>query len=578
MSDDVRKPGALASSLRLVLVLVVCGLLVEGLRLPSSVPETAPATEFSEARARKHLEAVAFEIHPTGSVANQRVRLYLEGTLKSLGLDVEVQTGEVAGTRVENVIGKLPGEFQDRGVLLFACHYDSVHRGATSRSPGAGDDGAAVASFLEAARALRAGPPLPNDVWFLFTDGEELGLCGAELFRREHEAFGRIDAVFNFEAIGNRGPSIMFETRPGNARLIEEFARIGVPIVAPSVGPAIYEHMPNDTDFSVFKEGFGGLNFAIVGGNDAYHRPWDTPDNLTPGTLQFQGDTVLALARHFGSMTELDLESDEDRVFFDVLGLQLIHYPVVGGYGLVALVLLVTGMAFARGVKRKAYGRATLFLGPLLAVVGGLLCGAAAFGMARSSVPFGELLNGGVAADADRHGDALSASFAGVGMVAAALALGLSLLKTIDHGPRGPGLVCRIHIGACLLWALLGVVTVVLVPLGSYLFHWPLLGCALAAFPYGRAKLRERESGLAALLCLPGLVLLLPTLGLLMRLVSKEAGVMLVVGAVGVGLAAPLFLPLCSWTRARGALPLMLAWFGAACLCTAFGWLRAAGY
>ena len=92
MSEEVQKPGALASSLRLILVLVLFGLLVEGLRLPSSVPESADPKEFSEARARKHLESVAFEIHPTGSMANKRVRLYLEGTLKSLGLEVDSST------------------------------------------------------------------------------------------------------------------------------------------------------------------------------------------------------------------------------------------------------------------------------------------------------------------------------------------------------------------------------------------------------------------------------------------------------------------------------------------------------
>ena len=50
------------------------------------------------------------------------------------------------------------------------AHYDSVPFG-----PGAADDGAGVVTLLETARALKAGPPLKNDVIFLFTDGEEAG-------------------------------------------------------------------------------------------------------------------------------------------------------------------------------------------------------------------------------------------------------------------------------------------------------------------------------------------------------------------------------------------------------------------
>jgi hypothetical protein len=47
--------------------------------------------------------------------------------------------------------------------------------------PGASDDGSGVAALLETARALAIGTPLRNDVIFLFTDAEEVGLLGAAL-------------------------------------------------------------------------------------------------------------------------------------------------------------------------------------------------------------------------------------------------------------------------------------------------------------------------------------------------------------------------------------------------------------
>jgi hypothetical protein len=61
--------------------------------------------------------------------------------------------------------------------VLVMSHYDSVHN-----SPGAADDSLGAAAALEIARALKAGPQPARDVIFLFTDGEEAGLLGAEAF------------------------------------------------------------------------------------------------------------------------------------------------------------------------------------------------------------------------------------------------------------------------------------------------------------------------------------------------------------------------------------------------------------
>src|SRR6185436_18317813 len=87
-----------------------------------------------------------------------------------------------------------------------------------------GDDGAGVATLLETARALRAGPRLKNDVILLFSDGEETNLRGARLFVTEHPWIDGVRLVHNFEARGNAGPSILFETSPANGRLMSEVA------------------------------------------------------------------------------------------------------------------------------------------------------------------------------------------------------------------------------------------------------------------------------------------------------------------------------------------------------------------
>ena len=105
------------------------------------------------------------------------MRAYIIRKLTEMGVEVQEQPSRQRqrGT-IEvstNVIGRIPGTANSKAFTLMA-HYDSVPFG-----PGAADDGAGVVTLLETARALKAGPPLKNDVIFLFTDGEEAGEVGA---------------------------------------------------------------------------------------------------------------------------------------------------------------------------------------------------------------------------------------------------------------------------------------------------------------------------------------------------------------------------------------------------------------
>src|SRR5262249_8235602 len=156
---------------------------------------------------------------PVGSPEHASVLDYIVGEARTIGLDTEVQrtsgfrrsrTGQVQGAAVENIVARLPGKNNTRAVLL-AGHYDSVATG-----PGASDDGSAVATMLETARALKAGPPLGNDLIFLFTDAEEVGLLGAQAFVTENPAVKNVGVVFNLEARGNEGATLMFETSADN--------------------------------------------------------------------------------------------------------------------------------------------------------------------------------------------------------------------------------------------------------------------------------------------------------------------------------------------------------------------------
>ena len=137
--------------------------------VPDPVPASAPAIEFSSARALDHIRVVAREPHPMGSPANAAVRDYLVSELSRFGLLQRATTayyplpGIVQAGTSENVLARLGGTNGDGKSFLIAAHYDSV-----PTSPGATDNGAGVAAVLETLRALKAGPALRNDVIFLF--------------------------------------------------------------------------------------------------------------------------------------------------------------------------------------------------------------------------------------------------------------------------------------------------------------------------------------------------------------------------------------------------------------------------
>ncbi|MCA1593909.1 MAG: M20/M25/M40 family metallo-hydrolase [Acidobacteria bacterium] len=322
------------------------------------MPDSAAPTEFSSGRAMKHLRAIAQKPHPTGSQEHERVREYIVAELSAHGLEPSVQEATVvlkdygngrpvpAGT-VRNVVARMKGT-DNSTALMLAAHYDSV-----PTAPGASDDGAGVVTLLETLRALKAGPPLKNDVIFLFTDGEELGLLGAHAFVAEHPWMRDVGLVLNFEARGAGGPSMMFETSEGNGTLIRELARTAPHVVASSLMYAVYKRLPNDTDMTVFKEaGAAGLNFAYADRITSYHTQLDSVSEIDERSLQHHGSYALALSRGFGGL-DLRETRAHDSVYFNVLGDFFASYSEAWVVPLTLLVMAVFLGVMFLGWKKK---------------------------------------------------------------------------------------------------------------------------------------------------------------------------------------------------------------------------------
>ena len=317
------------------------------------LPATAPADEFSAERAMIYVRAIAQRPHPVGSADHDQVRDYILSQLRALNLDPAVESGIGAfrdkSSHVENIVARLPGAANTRAVML-ACHYDSVSRG-----PGAADDGHGVAVLLETLRALKSGPPLRNDVIFLFTDGEEIEMLGAALFIKDHPWRKEPGVVLNFEARGTGGAPSMFETSAGNEWLIRELKAAVPGANATSLAYEVYRLMPNDTDLTVFKRGgLAGMNFAFIGHPQFYHSAQDDAQHLDQSSLQEQGNYALRLARWFGT-ENLGQHGTGDAVYFPTLVTSLIVYPA--GWALPMACGTIAGLALAvvAGFLRSAW-------------------------------------------------------------------------------------------------------------------------------------------------------------------------------------------------------------------------------
>lgn len=475
--------------------------------VPPAINANTPATEFSSARAREYLKAIAAKPHPIGSPGHAEVRDYILSELVKIGLQPQVQTTTAVNTHweapyragtVENIVAKLDGTANTRAVLLVA-HYD-----AAQLSLGASDDGAAVVSLLETLRALKANAPLKNDVIFLATDGEEVGLLGATAFVEQHPWAKDVGVVLNFEARGDHGPSIMFQTSDENGWLIDEFAESVRAPVANSLSGDIYKLLPNDTDFTVFKQaGMNGLNFAYIEGASVYHSSLDNITNLDERSLQHHGMYALALARHFGNEDLNGATKKSEAVYFDLFGRTLIHYSRTTALVLSILVALVTLGVIALGLRRGLLTFSGLALGFLAQLVSMIAAALLVMLVWWALAPL-------VSQTSLQQGDTQTNHVYLIGFVLLAIAATAVVYSLF----RKKVSVENLATGALLWFLLLLVVAHVYFPGGSYLLLWPLLFALVVwilKFTLPAEKLSLTRLCLISAVCAaPGIILMTP--------------------------------------------------------------------
>ncbi|MBR7800531.1 M28 family peptidase [Undibacterium fentianense] len=430
---------------------------------------------FSLKSAQSQLHQITRERHPIGSKAHARVRDYLIEEIRAIGLVPEIQRHFASfekGTsngQVENILVRLPGRLAGHQTdssklaptkksLLLVAHYDAV-----PMSFGASDDGVSVVSILQSLRALKSQGPLLNDVLVLLSDGEEAGLLGASGFAQAHPWMAEVGMVLNFDNRGNAGPVLMFEPSMGNAKLIAGLAQAVPTVVSNSVMYEVYKALPNDTDFTVFRQrGIPGLNFAMIQNLSSYHTRYDRSELISPASQQQQGEMMLQLLKYFGEQ-DLNQLSGTDSIYFNFPGLGLLHYPVSYALPLALFITLlwISCVWYWRQRESIRYTRVLASATAFLVLTGGI-------GWSVQLI-WNQLIQA-LPSYLDMH-DQDPGHFYLLGIMLASLLLFGVAKQFLSRWIRSS----EWTLGTSFIWIILLALTSIRFPGASFLFAWPLL-------------------------------------------------------------------------------------------------------
>ncbi len=522
---------------RLLEAVALAALVTAGVRhglVPPALPDAEPSRfEFSAGRAARHVRQLARSPRPPGSEGHERSRRWLARVMGILDADTLTQEAIQPSPRapkaavVQNVAGRLRGTDGGPAVLLVA-HYDG-HAAA----PGAADNAAGAAILVEVMRALRVGPPLRHDVIALFTDAEEEGMLGARAFVASHPWRGEVGVVINVDARGAGGRSLMFETGSPNLATIAAYAEEVRAPTASSLFYALYQLLPNDTDFTELRAlGTPGLNFAFLGDVAAYHTPLDSVGRLDRRTLQSQGDAVLELARRFAlEGPPADTAGGGSAAFFSAPLLGLVWWPLRYTWALVVTTVLALGTAIGFGLHRGRLRAGGIVLGAVGALVATALAVTSAVGF---RVGLGAVLARRSTAGVLEWHPALA-----IAPLVLASGVALVLLRLA----RRWGAPEALSAGAAVLWVAGAGLLALRLPAGSYLFLVPAAGASAGLLL--RALLSD-ETGppwarwVATLALLPVVVPLIPLAFLGLGTGPLPAGAVAALCALSTWLLAPM--------------------------------------
>lgn len=361
----------------LTVAVVLSGLLAYGLfTLPS--PKDAQYEGFSAERVVKDIEVISKEPHSVAHTQERAaVRDYLVQRLCELGADTVqlFKYDSLVGPKnkhveytfdVYNVLAEFPPleESVDTSYLMMVAHYDSRFSQPmpkdTVLSYGAADDGYGLGVILESLnQALNYRSEWKQGFKVLFTDAEEAGMLGmVSMWEKDRHVFDNVGLMINIEARGPWGPVLLFETCPGNEKVVELYSEAARYPYTYSLTTVVYRFMPNFTDFKVVKDSIPGFNFSTIADINHYHTDLDNFSNISPKSIQHYGEQIMPIVETYltdAKYSDKDyLKSDSDATNFTIPLLGLFNFSKSGYLVLNVIVFILFLLVFAlEGVRGR---------------------------------------------------------------------------------------------------------------------------------------------------------------------------------------------------------------------------------
>ncbi len=398
----------------LLVTAVLAGLLAYGI-LTRPNAKGIDYEGFSAARVAKDIEVISKKHHSVAQPEERaEVREYLVSRLNELGADTVrlFEYDSLVGPQNKHVeytfdAVDVLAEFaplkasSDPTYLLFVAHYDSRYSQPMPKdtvwSYGAADDGYGVGTILETvSQALKYRQDWNQGIKVLFTDAEEVGMMGMKaIWENDREAFDNVGFMINLEARGPWGPALLFETCPGNEKVMDLYAKTADYPFTYSLTTVVYTFMPNFTDFTIVKDEIPGMNFSTIADVNHYHTDLDNFSNVSAKSIQHYGAQVVPITHEYLTNVEYAdrnyFRAEDDTVNFTIPALGIFNfskgmYKVLNAIVFV-LFLLVFGLDGVRGrvkamnVFKKSLSIlgiavGVLVLGELIAYLCALISGA----------------------------------------------------------------------------------------------------------------------------------------------------------------------------------------------------------
>ena len=360
----------------LAVVVILVGLVAYGWFSRPAIQDAA-SSAFSAERVVNDIEVISRNHH---SVAHPQeraeVRDYLVSRLGELGADTVrlFEYKSLTGPEnkhvtytfdATNVLATFAPEnpTEQTTYLLMVAHYDSrysqpIAKSDTVWSYGAADDGYGVGVILETvAQALKYRADWKQGVKVLFTDAEEVGMKGMKaMWEINREEFNDVGFMINIEARGPFGPALLFETSPGNEKVMELYESAAEYPFTYSLTTVVYGFMPNFTDFTIVKDEIPGMNFSTIADINHYHTDLDNFSNVNPKSIQHYGSQVVPVVHSYLTderySSRDSLLSDADTINFTLPLIGLFNFTKGEYIVLNSVVLLLFVIALVLEVLR----------------------------------------------------------------------------------------------------------------------------------------------------------------------------------------------------------------------------------